>query len=58
MISPLVVNGSLTLTNDRSSLSSSNRNITIKGNMVNNGTYSYGTNLTLFDGGTQTISGT
>ncbi len=58
MISPLVVNGSLTLTNDRSSLSSSNRNITIKGNMVNNGTYSHGTNLTLFDGGTQTISGT
>jgi hypothetical protein len=58
MISPLVLNGSLQLSNDRSFFSSNNRNLTIKGNLSNSGTYSYGTNLTLFDGGVQTITGT
>lgn len=57
MVSPLVVNGSLTLSNNRSLLSSNNRNITIKGNMVNHGTFNHGTNLTIFDGGVQTVTG-
>jgi hypothetical protein len=58
MISPLMLNGSLTLSNNRSFFSSNNRNLTIKGSLNNNGTYSYGTNLTLFDGGVQSITGT
>lgn len=57
MISPLTLNGSLTLSNGRSSLASNNRNITIRGNLINNGTYSYGTNRTIFDGGTQSVTG-
>lgn len=58
MISPLTLNGSLTLSNSRSTLASNNRNITIRGNLVNNGTYSFGTNRTIFDGGTQSVTGT
>jgi len=58
MISPLVLNGSLAISNNRSFFTSNNRNLTIKGNLNNNGTYSYGTNLTLFDGGVQAITGT
>jgi len=57
MVSPLVLNGSLTLSNNRSFLATNNRNLTIKGNMVNNGTYNYGTSLTIFDGGVQTVTG-
>lgn len=58
MISPLVLNGSLTIRNNRSTFSSGNRNVTIKANLNNSGTYGYGTNLTLFDGGVQSITGT
>ncbi|MHC1730991.1 MAG: hypothetical protein AB9888_02990 [Bacteroidales bacterium] len=58
MISPLVLNGSLALSNNRSFFNSNNRNLTIKGSLNNNGTYSYGSNLTIFDGGVQSISGT
>jgi hypothetical protein len=58
MISPLILDGSLTLTNSRSSLASNNRNITIRGNLINNGTYTFGTNRTIFDGGTQSVTGT
>ena len=58
MISPLVLNGSLTIGNNRSTFTSGNRNVTIKGNLGNNGTYGYGTNLTIFDGGVQAITGT
>lgn len=57
MVSPLIVNGSLTLSNNRSILASNNKNITIKGNMVNHGTYNHGTNVTIFDGGVQTVTG-
>jgi hypothetical protein len=57
MISPLVVNGNLSMANSRSVLASNNRNITIRGNLINNGTYNYGTNRTIFDGGVQTITG-
>ncbi len=58
MISPLVLNGSLSLSNPRSTFTSNNRNVTLRGNLNNNGTYTYGTNLTLFDGGVQAITGT
>jgi hypothetical protein len=58
MISPLTLNGSLKISNSRSTFSSNNRNVTIKGNLDNSGTYGYGTNLTLFDGGVQAITGT
>jgi hypothetical protein len=57
MISPLTLNGSLTLGNNRGSFTSNNRNVTIRGNLINNGTYNYGTNRTIFDGGAQSISG-
>ncbi|MHC1703482.1 MAG: beta strand repeat-containing protein [Tenuifilaceae bacterium] len=58
MVSPLTINGGLTLSNANSILSSNNNNITIKGGFVNNGTYNFGTNTTTFSGGTQSISGT
>ncbi len=57
MVSPLVLNGSLTISNDRSSFSANNRNVTIRGNMVNNGSWYYGTNRTIFDGGVQSVTG-
>jgi hypothetical protein len=58
MISPLVLNGSLTLSNNWSLFTSNNRNITIRGNLNNSGTYTCGTNRTIFDGGAQAITGT
>ncbi len=58
MISPLVLNGSLTLSNNRSFFASNNRNVTIRGNLNNSGTYAFGTNRTIFDGGAQSITGT
>jgi hypothetical protein len=57
MVSPLVLNGSLTITNDRSSFSANNRTVTIRGNMVNSGSWYFGTNLTIFDGGVQSVTG-
>ncbi|HLN20026.1 MAG TPA: hypothetical protein VK213_02990, partial [Bacteroidales bacterium] len=57
-VNPLQLNGSLVLTNTRSILNSNNLNVSLKGNLVNNGTYNYGTNQTTFNGGIQTISGT
>jgi hypothetical protein len=58
MVSPLVLNGSLTLSNINSIFNSVNKNVTINGNMINNGTYSYGTNLTTFSGAVQSVTGT
>ncbi|MDY0099912.1 MAG: hypothetical protein RBR81_11975 [Bacteroidales bacterium] len=58
MISPLVLHGSLTLANNFSTFNSNNLNVTVKGNMINNGTYNYGTNVTSFTGGSQSVSGT
>ncbi len=57
MISPLVLNGNLSLVSNMSFLASNNRNITIRGNLINNGTYTFGTNRTVFDGGVQIITG-
>ena len=57
MVSPLVLNGSLTLSNERSLFTSNNRNVTIRGNLNNSGTYGYGTGRIIFDGGVQSITG-
>ncbi len=57
----LTLNGSLTLTNNKSFLNCNNYNVTIKKDLINNGavgSYIYGTNLTTFSGATQNISGT
>ncbi|MCB2220634.1 MAG: T9SS type A sorting domain-containing protein [Bacteroidetes bacterium] len=56
-ISPLELNGSLTLTNARSIFNSNDINVSIKGNLNNSGTYNYGSNTTTFNGGVQAISG-
>ncbi len=58
MISPLILDGSLTLSNNRSSFSTANRNVTIRGDMNNSGTYNFGTSRTIFDGGAQAVTGT
>ncbi len=60
LISPLALNGDLTLSNNRSFLdvnTTYNINMTIKGNFTNNGTYSHYNNLTTFNGGAQTLQG-
>ena len=57
MISPLVLNGSLTLSNIYSIFNSNNLNISIAGNMNNSGTYNYGTNTTTFNGSIESITG-
>lgn len=58
MVSPLTINGTLTLSNANSILNSNNNNITINNGFSNSGIYNYGTNTTTFSGGTQTIAGT
>lgn len=58
MLSSLVLNGNLTLSNTRSFFNANNLNLSMKGNMVNNGAYTYGTNTTIFNGITQSITGT
>ncbi len=61
MVNPLILNGNLTLSNNRSFLDAklnSNIPITIKGNFTNNGTYTPQNNLTTFSGNTQIINGT
>ncbi len=57
MISPLVLGGSLAISNTQSFFNSNNRNVTIRGNLVNDGTYSYGINRTIFDGEVQAVTG-
>ncbi len=58
IVSPLVLNGTLTLSNAQSIFSSNNVNVSIKGNLDNSGTFNYGTNTTTFNGGVQSITGT
>ncbi len=61
MTNPLVLKGTLTLSNNKSFFNANNRNVTINQDLVNNGStasYVYGTNLTTFTGTTQNISGT
>ena len=57
IVSPLVLNGTLTLSNAQSIFNSNNINVSIKGNLDNSGTYNFGTNTTTFDGGVQIITG-
>ncbi|MFO7655538.1 MAG: hypothetical protein R6W78_00560, partial [Bacteroidales bacterium] len=60
LISPLVLNGNLTLTNNRSIFDANttyNIHVTIKGDFVNNGSYNHFNNLTTFGGGVQTLQG-
>lgn len=61
LISPLTLNGNLTLSNANSILdmnSSFDINLTVKGGFTNNGTYRHYNNTTTFNGGAQTIAGT
>jgi hypothetical protein len=61
LISPLVVNGNLTISNATSTLDanvSTNIPLTIKGNFTNSGTYTPRNNLTTFSGNAQQILGT
>lgn len=63
MVSPLVLEGSLTLSNTRSIFNSNNNNVTLGGDLNNSGTYNYGTNTTTFNAttynsGMQAITGT
>ncbi len=61
MVNPLVLNGSLTISNNQSYFdanSSNNLNVSLKGNFTNNGTYRPQLNTTTFNGGTQSILGT
>lgn len=58
MINPLILNGNLTLTNNQSFLIANNLNVTINGDLINNGTYTPGTNTTTFSGNVQNILGT
>ncbi|WP_320054318.1 glycine-rich domain-containing protein [uncultured Acetobacteroides sp.] len=61
MVNPLLLNGSLTLSNATSVLKSNNVNVSLKGDFINNGavgSYLYGTNTTTFNGNIQNIKGT
>ncbi|MCK7536876.1 MAG: hypothetical protein MZV63_40915 [Marinilabiliales bacterium] len=57
MVSPLVLNGTLSISNSFSTFSSNNNTLTIKGDLANSGTYNYGTNRTVFSGGAQAVTG-
>jgi hypothetical protein len=57
MVSPLQLNGSLTMTNPQSIFNGNGINVSLKGNLVNNGTINFGSSTTTFNGGIQTISG-
>jgi hypothetical protein len=57
-VNPLVLTGNLLLTNPNSKFTTNGINVTIGGNFTNNGIYTAGSNTTLFNGSTQTISGT
>ena len=60
LISPLVLKGTLTLTNTYSIFDANTDydiDVTIKGDLDNNGTYNHYNNLTTFSGDVQTITG-
>jgi len=57
MVNPLVLNGSLTLSNNQSYFTANNIDVLLKGDFTNNGTYTPGTNTTTFNGSTQQITG-
>ena len=57
-VNPLVLRGNLTISNANSFLTTNNLDVTIGGNFTNSGTYTFGTNTTIFNGNTQSILGT
>jgi len=57
MVNPLVLNGSLTFSNNQSYFTANNINVLLKGDFTNNGTYTPGTNTTTFNGDIQQITG-
>lgn len=57
MVNPLVMNGNLTINTANSIFDANSNDVTLKGNLTNNGTYVPGTNTTTFNGATQTILG-
>lgn len=60
-ISPLQLNGNLTISNNRSFFDANSEysvNLSLKGDFVNNGTYNYYNNLTTFNGNIQRLEGT
>jgi len=57
MVNPLELNGSLTLSNNQSFLVTNDIDVSLKGDWINNGTYTSGSNTTTFNGNTQLISG-
>jgi hypothetical protein len=60
MVNPLTLKGNLLLSNQYCVLNTNSINVTIKGNLQNNGlpgSYLYGTNTTTFSGGVQEIGG-
>jgi hypothetical protein len=61
MVNPLVLNGTLLLSNSNSILNTNSIDVTIKGDLTNDGStasYLFGTNLTTFNGNAQNINGT
>ncbi|NOQ27755.1 MAG: hypothetical protein GQ564_20520 [Bacteroidales bacterium] len=58
MVNPLLMNGDLTINTTNSTLYANGIDVTLKGDLTNNGTYTPGTNTTTFDGTIQTILGT
>ncbi|MFT3740034.1 MAG: hypothetical protein QM786_14875 [Breznakibacter sp.] len=61
LVSPLTLNGNLTLSNANSVLDANsqlNIPLTVNGDFTNNGVYNHYNNLTTFSGGVQTIKGT
>jgi hypothetical protein len=57
MVNPLELNSSLTLSNNQSFLVTNDIDVSLKGDWINNGTYTSGSNTTTFNGNTQLISG-
>ncbi|MBN1789925.1 MAG: hypothetical protein JW830_05470 [Bacteroidales bacterium] len=60
LISPLVLNGDLTLSNNVSFFDANTNfdiDVTVNGDFTNNGTYNHYDNLTTFSGGVQTLQG-
>ena len=57
LVSPLILNGSLTMSNSQSIFTSNNINVSLRGDLDNSGVYNYGINTTTFNGGVQVITG-